>query len=104
MLQPPVEPTVVSGHSWLAEREADLLPVGYFHVVFTLPAEVADIAFYNKALVYDLLFKAAAETMTTIAADLSSTLYLLGSEAQRLCHADETREWDYLRFSVRRRV
>ena len=35
---------------------------------------------------------------------LSSTLYLLGSEAERLCHADETREWDYLRFSVRRRV
>ena len=54
---------------WLAEREADLLPVGYFHVVFTLPAEVADIAFHNKALVYDLLFKAASETMLTIAAD-----------------------------------
>jgi hypothetical protein len=45
------------------------LPVGYFHVVFTLPAEVADIAFQNKALVYDLLFKAASETMLTIAAD-----------------------------------
>ncbi|MER8931134.1 IS91 family transposase, partial [Mesorhizobium sp. M0859] len=55
--------------TWLAEREADLLPVGYFHVVFTLPAEVADIAFHNKALVYDLLFKAASETMLTIAAD-----------------------------------
>lgn len=54
---------------WLAEREADLLPVGYFHVVFTLPAEIADIAFHNKALVYDLLFKAASETMVTIAAD-----------------------------------
>jgi hypothetical protein len=54
---------------WLAEREADLLPVGYFHVVFTLPAEVADIAFQNKALVYDLLFRAASETMLTIAAD-----------------------------------
>ena len=46
-----------------------MLPVGYFHVVFTLPAEVADIAFHNKALVYDLLFKAASETMLTIAAD-----------------------------------
>jgi hypothetical protein len=45
------------------------LPVGYFHVVFTLPAEVAAIAFYNKAVVYDLLFRAAAETMLTIAAD-----------------------------------
>ena len=55
--------------TWLAEREADLLPVGYFHVVFTLPAEIADIAFQNKALVYDPLFKAASETMLTIAAD-----------------------------------
>jgi len=45
------------------------LPVGYFHVVFTLPAEVADIAFYNKALIYDLLFRTASETMLTIAAD-----------------------------------
>ena len=53
----------------LAEREADLLPVGYFHVVFTLPAEVADIALQNKAAVYGLLFQAASETMTTIAAD-----------------------------------
>lgn len=54
---------------WLAEREADLLPVGYFHVVFTLPAEVGAIAFHNKALVYDLLFRAAADTMQIIAAD-----------------------------------
>ena len=58
-----------AARTWLAEREADLLPVGYFHVVFTLPAEVATIAFHNKALVYDLLFKAASETMLTIAAD-----------------------------------
>lgn len=58
-----------AARAWLAEREADLLPVGYFHVVFTLPALIADIAFHNKALVYDLLFKAAAETMLTIAAD-----------------------------------
>ncbi|QBM76661.1 IS91 family transposase [Sphingomonas sp. AAP5] len=58
-----------AARAWLAEREADLLPVGYFHVVFTLPAEVADVAFHNKALVYDLLFKAASETMLTIAAD-----------------------------------
>ena len=58
-----------AARTWLAEREADLLPVGYFHVVFTLPAEVAGIAFHNKALVYDLLFKAASETMLTIAAD-----------------------------------
>ena len=58
-----------AARTWLAEREADLLPVGYFHVVFTLPAEVADIALQNKAAVYGLLFQAASETMTTIAAD-----------------------------------
>jgi putative transposase/transposase-like zinc-binding protein len=52
-----------------AERVADLLPVGYFHVVFTLPAEIADIAWQNKAVVYDLLFRSASETMMTIAAD-----------------------------------
>ena len=58
-----------TARTWLAEREADLLPVGYFHVVFTLPAKAADIAFQNKAAVYDLLFRAASETMLTIAAD-----------------------------------
>ena len=58
-----------AARAWLAEREADLLPVGYFHVVFTLPAEVADIAYQNKAVVYNLLFKIASETMLTIAAD-----------------------------------
>ncbi len=59
----------VAARQWLAAREADLLPVGYFHVVFTVAAEVADIAFQNKAVVYDLLFQAASETMVTIAAD-----------------------------------
>jgi hypothetical protein len=58
-----------AAREWLAAHEADLLPVGYFHVVFTVPAEVADIAFHNKAVVYDLLFRAASETMLTIAAD-----------------------------------
>jgi hypothetical protein len=58
-----------AARDWLAAREADLLPVGYFHVVFTLPAEVADIAWQNKAVVYDLLFRAASEAMLTIAAD-----------------------------------
>jgi hypothetical protein len=53
----------------LAEREAELLPVAYFHVVFTLPARIADIAYQNKAIIYDLLFKASAETLFTIAAD-----------------------------------
>jgi hypothetical protein len=54
---------------WLAEREAELLPVPYFHVVFTLPGRIADIAYQNKAVIYDLLFKASAETLITIAAD-----------------------------------
>ena len=54
---------------WMAAREADLLPVPYFHLVFTLPAPISDIAYYNQAVVYDLLFKASAETVTTIAAD-----------------------------------
>ena len=58
-----------AAREWLAAREADLLPVGYFHVVFTVPAEIADIAFHNKAVVYDLLFRTASETMLTIAAD-----------------------------------
>ena len=54
---------------WLAERQAELLPVPYYHVVFTLPAAIGDIAHQNKAVVYDLLFKASAETVLTIAAD-----------------------------------
>jgi Putative transposase/Transposase zinc-binding domain len=54
---------------WLAEREAELLPVPYFHVVFSLPAQIADIAYQNKAVIYDILFKASAETLITIAAD-----------------------------------
>jgi hypothetical protein len=54
---------------WLAEREAELLPVPYYHVVFTLPAPIANIAYQNKAVIYDLLFKVAAKTMLTIAAD-----------------------------------
>src|SRR5205823_4035856 len=54
---------------WLAAREADLLPVPYYHMVFTLPAAIADIAYQNKAVIYDLLFKASAETLVTIAAD-----------------------------------
>jgi hypothetical protein len=58
-----------AARAWLAEREADLLPVPYFHLVFTLPAPLASVAFQNKAAVYDLIFKAAAETLATIAAD-----------------------------------
>jgi hypothetical protein len=54
---------------WLSEREAELLPVPYFHVVYTLPSELRDIAYQNKRVVYNLLIKAAAETTLTIAAD-----------------------------------
>src|SRR5271155_1970624 len=54
---------------WLEARQADLLPLDYYHVVFTLPAPISAIAYYNKALLYDLLFELAAETLRTIAAD-----------------------------------
>ena len=77
-----------AAQAWLADREADLLPVAYYHVVFTLPAAIGAIAYQNKAVVYDLLFKAAAETLLTIAADpkhlgarigLTSVLHTWGS-------------------------
>ena len=55
--------------AWMKQRESELLDVPYFHVVFTLPARIAAIAYQNKAVVYDLLFKASSQTMRTIAAD-----------------------------------
>jgi len=58
-----------AARDWMAARAEDLLPVEYFHVVFTLPAEIAQIAFWNKKAVYGLLFKASAQTVMTIAAD-----------------------------------
>ena len=58
-----------AARDWLADREAELLPVPYFHVVFTLPSAIADIAYSNKAVIYDLLFKASSEALLTIAAD-----------------------------------
>ncbi len=54
---------------WLAARQADLLPVGYYHLVFTLPAPISEIAYYNKRVIYQLLFQVASETLHTIAAD-----------------------------------
>jgi len=59
----------VASRDWMQARIEDLLPVEYFHVVFTLPAQVADIAHQNKAAVYGLLFNASAQTLLTIAAD-----------------------------------
>jgi hypothetical protein len=58
-----------AAREWMEERQAELLPVPYFHIVFTLPSAIGDIAYQNKAAIYALLFKAAAETMLTIAAD-----------------------------------
>jgi Putative transposase/Transposase zinc-binding domain len=81
---------------WLADRQAELLPVPYFHVVFTLPRPVADIAFQNNAVVYDLLLKTAAETLITIAADpkhlgarigLTAVLHTWGSAMTHHPHA-----------------
>lgn len=58
-----------AAQDWMAARAEDLLPVEYFHVVFTVPAEITQIAYWNKRAVYGLLFKASAETVMTIAAD-----------------------------------
>jgi Putative transposase/Transposase zinc-binding domain len=58
-----------AARQWLEDREAELLPVPYYHVVFTLPASIGAIAFQNKAAVYDLLFRTAADTLIAIAAD-----------------------------------
>ena len=81
---------------WLAQRAAELLPVPYFHLVFTLPATISDIAYQNKAVVYDLLLKIAAETLITIAADpkhlgarigLTAVLHTWGSPLTHHPHA-----------------
>jgi len=58
-----------AARAWLEDRQAELLPVDYYHVVFTLPAPISAIAYYNKAALYGLLFDVAAETLRTIAAD-----------------------------------
>ncbi len=58
-----------AAHRWLEARQADLLPVGYFHLVFTLPAPISDLAYSNQSVIYTILFKAAAGTVQTIAAD-----------------------------------
>ena len=58
-----------AARDWLDARQAELLPLPYYHVVFTLPAPIADIAYHNKTEIYGILFKAAAETLITIAAD-----------------------------------
>jgi hypothetical protein len=86
----------VAAKEWLADRQADLLPVPYFHLVFTLPGPIADIAHQNNAVVYDLLLKTAAETLITIAADpkhlgarigLTAVLHTWGSALTHHPHA-----------------
>jgi hypothetical protein len=86
----------VAAKEWLADRQAELLPVPYFHVVFTLPGPIADIAYQNKAVIYDLLLKVAAETLITIAADpkhlgarigLTGVLHTWGSALTHHPHA-----------------
>ena len=86
----------VAARDWLERRAADLLPVPYYHVVFTLPGPVADIAYANKAVVYDLLLRASAETLLTIAADhrhlgakigMTSVLHTWGSAMTHHPHA-----------------
>ncbi len=58
-----------AAHRWLEARQADLLPVDYYHLVFTLPAPISDLAYYNKSVIYNLLFQAAAQTLQIIAKD-----------------------------------
>src|SRR5215472_16429757 len=86
----------VAAKQWLADCQADLLPSPYFHVVFTLPGPIVDIAYQNKAVVYDLLLKVAAETLITIAADpkhlgarigLTAVLHTWGSPLTHHPHA-----------------
>jgi hypothetical protein len=86
-----------AAREWLAERESELLPVPYFHVVFTLPARIAAIAYHNKAVVYDLLFKASSEAVLTIAADpkhlgarigITAVLHTWGSTMTHHPHVD----------------
>ena len=85
-----------AARDWLEERQAELLPVPYFHVVYTLPGAIADIAFQNKAVIYDILFKASAEASITIAADpghlgarigMTSVLHTWGSALTHHPHA-----------------
>jgi len=82
--------------AWMKQRKSELLDVPYFHVVFTLPARIAAIAYQNKAVVYDLLFKASSQTMRTIAADpkrlgvkigFTSVLHTWGSAMTQNPHA-----------------
>ena len=86
----------VVAREWVAARDAELLPVPYFHVVFTLPSAIGAIGYHNKAVIYGILFSASAETMLTIAADprhlgarigITSVLHSWGSAMTQNPHA-----------------
>ena len=72
-----------TARTWMEEREAELLPVPYFHVVFTLPAAIADIAYQNKAVIYDLLFKASAGPCSP--SPPTPSIWAPGSPSPRCC-------------------
>src|SRR6266700_305615 len=74
---------------WLEAQQADLLPLDYYHLVFTLPAPISAIAYYNKAVIYDLLFEVAAQTLRTIAADPKH----LGAHAPSACARHRCGRW-----------
>ena len=78
-----------ASREWLAEREAELLPVSYFHVVFSLPAQIADIAYHNKRVIYGLLLQVSAETMLTIAANRKRLGARIGITSV-LCHFQQS--------------
>ena len=79
---------------WLADRQAELLPVPYFHVVFSLPGPIADIGYQNQAVVYDLLLKTAAETLITIAP--TGQARGLKAHVRQRSSADMTLSWSRL--------
>jgi Transposase zinc-binding domain len=85
-----------AAREWMEARATELLPVPYFHIVFTLPSAIGDIAYQNKTVIYDLLFTASAETMLTIAADkkhlgarigITSVLHTWGSAMTQNPHS-----------------
>jgi Transposase zinc-binding domain len=91
---------------WLEDRQAELLDVAYFHVVFTVPDLIATIAFQNQTVVYDILFRAASETLRTIAADpkhlgaeigFLGVLHTWGQNLPPACSFSRSWRWDRAR-------
>ena len=75
-----------AAEQWLADRQRDLLPIEYYHAVFTIPAQIADIAWQNKAVIYDLMFKATAEILHSIAHNpVASQGKVCASSCHRSC-------------------